>query len=69
MKRRLSSLISTLVFVVMIVVINILIPFFNDRQDIIDIIITAVVSGVLYYFITYYLIGVLEKRQKRGTEE
>ncbi len=68
-KRVKISLISTIIFSVILFLINKFIPFLDNQQRTVDTIIVTFISSIIYYFVTYYLIRGLEKKDEKKEEK
>lgn len=64
-KKRITSLISTVIFFILVVLLNLYAPFIASQRSLMEIIIMGAIASVIYYFVVNYLIGALEKRDKK----
>lgn len=66
-KKVITSLISTAIFFIVLIVFYLYVPFTAINRAPSQALIMGAVASVVYYFVIYYLIGVLERRdEKKG---
>ncbi|MFA7057648.1 MAG: hypothetical protein WC155_08835 [Candidatus Cloacimonadales bacterium] len=68
-KKRITSLISTVIFFILVVLLNLYAPFIASQRSLMEIIIMGVIVSIIYYFVVYYLLGALGKRDKKKDEK
>lgn len=68
-KKRITSLISTVIFFILVVLLNLYAPFIASQRSLMEIIIMGAIASVIYYFVVYYLLGALGKRDKKKDEK
>lgn len=64
-KRIITSLISTVIFFIVLIVFYLYVPFTAINRAPSQALIMGAVASVVYFFVIYYLIGVLEKRDAK----
>ncbi len=69
LKRVKISLFSTVIFFILVVSINLMVPILRNQQRTIDIFIVAFISSLIYYFVTNYLIKRLEEKDEKKEEK